>query len=197
MFRRLLIAAIALIAALATVTPAQAGLLPIQVTITPEGGNYQWTYSIVLPTNSQLMAGNFFTIYDFGGLLPGTISAPTGWAASVAMVGPTPPLLAPIDNPTIPNLTFTYTGPTITSGELGLGNFSALSLYAAGTDSFLTAQTQRTSDGKGDSNITETSVPVPFGGHSPPTLPEPTTLALAGIGLPLLVLARRVRRGMA
>ena len=193
MLRRFVAAAIASIAAMVLVTPAQAGLLPLQVTVTPEGGNYQWTYAIVLPTNSQLQSSDFFTIYDFGGLVPGTITAPTGWVSSVSMVGQTPSLLAPIDNPTIPNLTFTYTGPTINSGQLGLGNFSAVSTSGEGISSFLTAQTQRSTDGQLDKNITETTVPVPLGGHPPP-VPEPTTLALAGIGLPLVALGRKLRR---
>ncbi len=192
MIRRLFVAATASIAALMTAAPSQAGLLPVQVSVTPEGGNYLWTYAVVLPTNSQLQAGNYFTIYDFGGLLPGTITAPVGWASSVANVGPTPPLLAPTDNPNIPNLTFTYTGPSISTGQLGLGNFSAMSTNKLSTDSYLTAQTQRTSDGQVDRNITETVVPVPIsGGGGPPPVPEPTTLALAGLGLPVIALARR------
>ena len=195
MIRRLFVAAIASLAALMIAAPTQAGLLPIQVTISPDGGNFQWAYSIVLPTNSQLTAGNYFTIYDFGGLVPGTITAPTGWTSSVANVGPTPGMVNPVDNPNIPNLTFTYDGPTINTGQLGLGNFSAVSTYQNGTNSSLAAQTQRTSDGKGDQNITETTVPVPFsGGGGPPPVPEPTTLALAGLGLPVIALGRRLRR---
>jgi len=49
--------------------PAQAGLLPVQVSVLPESGNYRWTYAIVLPSSSQLQAGDYFTIYDFGGMV--------------------------------------------------------------------------------------------------------------------------------
>jgi len=170
-------------------TAARAGLLPVSVTITPDGGNYRWTYAIVLPTDTQLRAGDFFTIYDFAGLTTTSNVQPDGWKFSQANVGPTPTGVTPTDDPTLPNLTWTYTGPTINSGQIGLGNFWADSAYGTSTDSSFTAKTQRTADGKVDANITSTVVPVP----SPNLVPEPGTLALAGIGLPLLGLFRRRR----
>lgn len=51
---------------------ANAGLLPVSVTVQPEAGNFRWTYSVVLPTNMQLQAGNYFTIYDFAGYQSGS-----------------------------------------------------------------------------------------------------------------------------
>jgi hypothetical protein len=171
---------------------AQAGLLPVSVTVTPEAGKFRWTYAIVLPTDSQLQNGNYFTIYDFRGLVPNSASAPAGWEFSAANVGPTPDLVLPDDDASIPNLSFKYTGPTISAGQTGLGNFWAVSEFGLKTDSFFTARTNRTSDGKLDTNITETNVPVPAA--TPPGVPEPTTLLLAGLGLPFLGLARRLRR---
>ena len=47
----------AAVAAVAVGSPAQAGLLPISVTITPEAGNFRWTYAIVLPTDMKLQSG--------------------------------------------------------------------------------------------------------------------------------------------
>ena len=188
MFRRRL-AAYALAAA-ATLTGAetlQAGLLPVSVSVTPESGKFRWTYAIVLPTDSQLQSGNYFTIYDFKGFNPGSVVAPTGWSFTTDNVGPTPALVSPADDPTVPNLSFKYTGATIDAGQTGLGNFWAVSDYGLKTDSFFTAQTNRTSDGRVDTNITTTNVPVPSGGTAPPGVPEPTTLALAGLGLPFAV----------
>src|SRR5947209_10815662 len=160
---------------------ASAGLLPVSVTVTPEAGNFRWTYAVVLPTDMKLQAGDYFTIYDFGGLVPGTTSAPDGWTFTPN--AKTPDRLTPQDDPTIPNLTWTYNGPTIPSGQLGLGNFWAVSNYSQEAESFFTARNARVVDGVYDSNITETSVPV---GTAPPPVPEPATLALAGLGLPLV-----------
>lgn len=174
--------------------PVSAGLLPVSVSVTPESGKFRWTYAIVLPTDSQLQSGNYFTIYDFKGFNAGSVVAPTGWSFTTDKVGPTPVLVTPTDDPTVPNLSFKYTGPTIDAGQTGLGNFWAVSDFGLKTDSFFTAQTNRTSDGKVDTNITTTNVPVPSGGTAPPGVPEPTTLLLAGLGLPCVALLRRVRR---
>ncbi len=166
---------------------ATAGLLPSSVTTTPEASNFRWTYAIVLPTDSQLQAGNYFTIYDFGGYVPGLNSQPAGWTFTAELLGTTPPGVIPTDNPSLWNLTWTYTGPTIPAGQTGLGNFWAVSTFDLPVESYFTARTNRTSDGRVDTNITTTNVPVPSAG---PVVPEPTTLALAGLGLPLVGLVR-------
>lgn len=189
-------AALAITAVLSTPLPAHAGLIPVQVSITPEGGNYQFTYAIVLPTDAVLQAGDYFTIYNFAGLVPGSESASgsltsSNWTFSTSNIGPTPAGVVPADNPNIPNLTWTYNGPTIQGSQTGLGNFSAVSIYPETTQSWLTAITGTVS-GVADANITPTSVPVPAA--PPPGVPEPTTLALAALGFPFLGVARVFRR---
>ncbi len=162
---------------------ATAGLLPTSVTVFPDGGNFRWQYAIVLPTDSQLKTGDYFTIYDFNGFVGGTDVAPdANWAFTTMMVGPTPPSVLPFDDPSKPNLSWKYNGPTINVGQTGLGNFMANSMYQERTESFFTARTHRSSDGRLDTNVTYTDVPVP-GGMG---IPEPATLLLAGLGLPLL-----------
>ncbi len=182
---------------------ANAGLLPVSVTVQPEANNFRWTYSVVLPTNMSLQAGNYFTIYDFAGYVPGSATVTSAgpdpsyskyWSVSTSLTGPTPSGLTPSDNPNIENLTFTYNGPTIPQGQLSLANFSADSTFSnTGTGSFA-GTNPRAADGITDNNLTDTNVPVGTSIPGPVGTPEPTTLALAGLGLPLLGLARLLRR---
>ena len=69
-----------------------------------------------------------------------------------------------------------------------------ISEFGEATNSFFTARTHRTADGRVDTNITDTVVPVPTSTPNPNLVPEPTTLALAGLGLPLMGLVRLIRR---
>ncbi len=198
MVRRKWIARLFAVAAAVVVSgTAQAGIIPASVTVTPDGGNFRWSYAIVLPTNMALMSGNSFTIYDVAGVVPGTVTAPAGWTASLGMNTTPPAGLHPTDNGKAPDLTYTYMGTTIPSGQVGLGTFSFDSTIGKGAPVDFTAQNPQASTGNIDRNIVSTTGPATpgtNGGHNPTGTPEPTTLALAGLGLPFVGMARMWRK---
>ncbi len=151
--------ALVLVAVLA-VNPARAGILPTTVTVTPEAGNFRWTYAVVLPSDMKLQAGDYFGIYNFHGLIEEGSGAPDGWTLSTPTVSPLPPNVTIFDDPSAPNLIWTYNGPTIPAGQLGLGNFWASSQYGAGEQSLFVGRNARSGDGIYDTNITEVMVPT-------------------------------------
>lgn len=193
---RWLLALMAAVGLLSLATPARAGLLPVNVTVLPEAGAYRWTYAVVVPTNQYVTSGDYFTIYDFEGLVNGTstVTMPDGWSVAVQKIGKTPGLTTPTDDPNKDNLTFTYTGDPVFGG-VGLGNFSAASTMNEVANGMFTSRVHRASDDKTEDSITFADVPRPGQGGGPPSeTPEPATVVLLGMGLPALGLARVIRR---
>ena len=177
--------------ALGTATSARADIIPELSTVTPSGSNFTWTYDAQLTNNETLQSGNFFTIYDFNGMVAGTNFQPANWTFSSALVGVTPPKVTPTDNPKIPNLTWTYTGPTIGPGPLDLGLFgndSTLSSTHAGVFAAeaIKYAPGKPGNGKPIDNVGSTGVPG--------TIPEPSSVLLLLPGLAPLGLVLRRRR---
>jgi hypothetical protein len=171
----------------------------------PVVGGRDFSYSVELTSGNEVRTGNFFTLYDFQGLSGISTSDFTlanGWVFSSLGAGIAPPNYigdpASVDNPALPNITFTYVGVTpIQSTDPGgaplvLGKFTATTSVATGTvlDNYV-AQDYRSSDGMLSLGNTG-QVLVPFNANGP-FLPLPAT-ACGGLGLMGLLVSGRRRR---
>ena len=83
-------------------------------------GSSTYHFALKLDAGETMAAGDaasadFFTVYNFYGLVDGSAKAPDGWTFSSEQFGRTPtlngyPLVLPVDVPNTPNLTWTPTG---------------------------------------------------------------------------------------
>ena len=185
---------VALIGFVAAFSTVRGDIIPSFAGTSPgTGTNTVWNYTINITSDQQVTTGDFFTIYDFGPFVMGSNLQPTGWSFSSALVTAPPTGTNPPDNPTLENLTWTYTGTATIPTGTHLGNFSV----AVATPQFNEAPPTRggyfaamatRNDGGGSkiNNVGQVPVPVP--------IPEPTTLsllALAGVGSALRAIRRR------
>ena len=151
----------AFLALAATALMAHADIIPSFDSIVPNGSNFQFNYTATVTGDQQVDPGDYFTIYDFNGLVPNSASMPDNWSFSSALIGRTPSQVNPPDDPTILNLTFTYTGSTPIIGQADLGMFSAVSTFGQSHPGYFAAEgTSNTSGGKID-NVGVVPVPVP------------------------------------
>jgi hypothetical protein len=165
---------------------AHAGYNVTLGSISPAGSNFTYTYNASITANQEeIVAGNFFRIFDFSGYVPGSATAPANWTISVANSNPTPPpnvILQHGDDPNIPNITFTYTGAVPLTGPVSLGDFTMQSIYSGGTLIFKDAAGQSTNVGTNPPSLIDSRVDVAV----PALVPEPASVLSAGVGLILL-----------
>src|SRR5438128_4760665 len=155
---------LALIAIIAVSLTARADIIPTLDSVTGSSPSFTWNYAANVTVDQTINAGDFFTIYDFGTIAPGSNTQPTGWTFSQALVGPTAALTSPTDDPNILNLTWTYNGSTPIVGSASLGIFSVVTSTDQLKTGQLTGQPTRSSGpeaGTKISNIGNVTVPVP------------------------------------
>ena len=166
---------------------AYGDIIPTLSNITGSAPNFSWNYSANVTVDETVNHNDFFTIYDFSSIMPTSTTQPAGWTFSTALVGPTPGLVSPTDNPNLWNLTWTYTGNNAIPGAAALGIFSAITSTNQLKPGQFTAEATRSGDPAGTKidNIGQVSVPVP----------ESTSLLpLIGVVAVALFAAPRLRR---
>jgi hypothetical protein len=154
-----------LLAAISAISLAARGdIIPTLSSVTGSSPNFTWNYSANVTVDQTINTGDFFTIYDFGTIAPGSNTQPTGWTFSQSLVGPTAALTSPTDNPNILNLTWTYNGTAPIVGSAALGMFSVVTSTDQLKTGQFTAQATRSTGpeaGSKISNIGNVTVPVP------------------------------------
>lgn len=166
---------------------AYGDIIPTLSSVTGSSPNFTWNYTANVTVDETVNHNDFFTIYDFSAIMPTITTQPAGWTFSTALVGPTPGLVTPTDNPNLWNLTWTYTGVSPISGAAALGTFSAVTNTDQLKTGQFTAEATRSNDPTNTKidNIGQVSVPVP----------EATSiLPLIGICAAAVVYGSRLRR---
>jgi len=177
----------------------KAQLTPNFDVVTPNGGNFTFSYNLDVAGAARLRAGDWFTIYDFNGYVAGSAFAPAAdWTISVQPVGITPVgVTPPHDSAGVDNITFTYTGPVFDGPS---SQFDGPDAFGAdSTESATTAgggfsyQNHKNNPGHPDDNARQ------FGAGSvvtPAGVPETSSLMLLLPGLvPLgMIVRRRIRK---
>lgn len=115
-------------------TPAHA--LQIVVTQADKNADGSVTYHFTVKTDpgetlvpgGSQVAADFVTVYNFYGLVEGSVKSPAGWAFTSEEFGRTPtlngyPMVLPLDVPNTPNLTWTVTKPV--AGGAQIDGFTA------------------------------------------------------------------------
>ena len=147
-----------------------------------------WTYQASYSNGNVNGGEGLITIYDFAGYVAGSGSASNPlWVFSSANLGVSPADLLAVqgvfDDPSIPNLTFQYTGPDlpgVAGVQIPLGTFQADSTFVpATTDGYVTQDRALAASGGGLAGSFGT-VQVPLTQNVPDS---GATLALLGLGL--------------
>jgi hypothetical protein len=147
-----------------TVLAARGDVIPTLSSTSLAGSNFAWNYSANVTVDQNVQHGDFFTIYDFGNFVAGSNAQPAGWTFSSSLIGRNPSLVKPTDNPSILNLTWTYTGSNPINGSAPLGIFSIVAKTNQLRTSDFGAEATRTNGPNAGSkvdNIGNISVPVP------------------------------------
>jgi hypothetical protein len=195
---RLLLGAVGLVGVCALAPAgAHADIITHFNNATGSAGNYTWNYSASVAQAQTVTKGDYFELIDFNGY-NGTHSEPAGWTLTTSLSGPIPPHVTPTDDPAAQNLIWTYNGDTPITGQQALGTFTAGSTLGTGSAGTIVAQgtlTSGLSQNMKVSNIGGEMMPNGAGFPLATPAPEPTTLAVLVLALPVVVhLTQAARR---
>jgi len=148
--------AVLLLASGLAITAAPARALQIVVTQVDKNDDGSMTYHFAIKTDQgetltpgeSKATSDFVTVYNFYGLVDGSVKSPAGWEFSSEEFGRTPywngyPLVLPVDVPGTPNLTWTVTKPVAAGAQID--GFAAITRVSGMAYGEYTAQVTRES----------------------------------------------------
>jgi hypothetical protein len=183
------------LALLVPAAAADAGLM-IELSGTPValgGGRTRYNYEIdfsTLGAIERLEAGDFVTLYDVGtrlGSLEFAFAPASGlWDISINELGVNGPQTLPDDDPTLANVTWTYTGAPVSVSTA----FTGMGVVTHTNGLRLDNYTSRRTDNAGPDAGTKIGE---VGFAQVPVVPEPATLSILAVGAVALGSRRRRR----
>jgi len=173
---------------------------------TPSGGSLLYTYDVMLTPGSVVHqpgggvnagvapSNNFFTLYDIPGLISGSIvyggalgaAGNSSFSPQNTGITPVTEVPKPPDDPGVVNITTYWIGPDVAATGLmaiDLGTLSFLSTNPLGPTSMMLAFTGASQKLEMFPALVANNTGQVAG---PSGIPEPGTLALLAVGLPLL-----------
>jgi len=171
--------------------PASAVVVFLTGAPTVAPGGWQYSYQANFSAGEGVQKGSTFVIFDFAGYVPGSVFSPyADLVASSELVSaglPTNPDFT--DDPTIPNLRFTYTGASLLNlSNASFSGLNAVSILSGIAHDGFGAVTVKSAGPLLGSKVYSTGlVSVPSG------IPEPAAwgMMLAGFGLAGAAMRRR------
>jgi hypothetical protein len=184
--------------------PARADIILNLISMTPMGSDFQYTYSVELTASTVLHSAgggtnsgvspsnNYFTLYDVQGLIAGSETyggaLATNSTHTEQLLGITPSTETPVppDSASVLNITTYWTGPDVSASGMpfDMGTLSFLSTDPLG--SAMLAFTGATQKLENLDFVANNTGQVAGPGPSVSPVPEPGTLMLLAIGLPVI-----------
>jgi hypothetical protein len=190
----------AVLAMMTSCAPAQGSVIYDFLSVTPVGSNFDWAYNAVLSSDQKLEPtgfADFAVIYDFvGAISASTSNVVPGLSLSTFLenvTSPQPAFQNVPDNPSIPNVHTDITGTFTPAVDTVIYRIDIISTFLAG---FTSQSSQAARNAPGDpsnGSVVGNTVTVVAPVGSIIATPEPTAMALIGVGLFSLSLLGRKR----